>query len=217
MNYTDWLLGNCEKACGEFNGWADQQMLECLGSLRTFYRGAKFDADDLRAWILKIYAQTDLIIIDHLHYIDSDDKENEARGLGETVKTIRDVSLRIGKPIILVAHLRKRDQRAKQIVASLDDFHGSSNIVKICTQAIAFEHAAGIDATKWFLSPTFMTVLKDRRAGATGFVAVTQFDRRVRGYADNYTLGRIKESKWEQISPGDRPGWAHHHEQMEAT
>ena len=78
----------------------------------------------------------DLIVVDHLHYVDGDDDENEHKSLGDTVKAIRDVSLRIGRPIVLIAHLRKRDARAKQLVATLDDFHGSSNVVKICTQAI---------------------------------------------------------------------------------
>lgn len=208
LNYTSWLLGECEHVCGAYNAEIDQRILETLGRLYTYYRGASFDAKDLESEIHKIYERTDLIIVDHLHYID-DDSDNEARSLGDTVKTIRDVSLRIGKPIILVAHLRKRDNRSKQIVATLDDFHGSSNVTKICTQAIVIERAPAIQAPKWFLSPTFITILKDRRAGAPGLTAVSMFDRRTKGYRDEYALGRVNGADWEELQLGSAPSWAH--------
>lgn len=210
MNYTDWLLGELEPMCAEFNRLADERVLELLGGMQTYYRGARFTADDLQKSILAVYQRSQLIIVDHLHYIDSDD-DNESRALGDTVKTIRDVSLRIGVPILLVAHLRKRDQRAKQIVATLDDFHGSSNVTKIATQVIAIERAHNIEADKWYLSPTFLSVLKDRRAGAPGLTAVAMFDRRTRSYEQRYRLGKISGSEWEEIGIQDAPRWAKHY------
>lgn len=218
MNYADWLLGKCEHVCGALNAEIDAAIAKNLGTMWTFYRGASFTAQDLKREILDVHAGTDLILVDHLHYIDSDD-ENEQKSLGDTVKTIRDVSLRIGKPVILVAHLRKRDQRAKQVISTLDDFHGSSNVVKICTQAVTIERASSVEASKWYLAPTFMTVLKDRRAGAPNVVALTQFDRRTRGYLDTYTLGRLTKggTEWEQIPQPDAPSWAKHHRAMEAA
>lgn len=215
LNYTDWLLGKLENVVGPFNRDADQRIVEMLSGMQTYYRGAKFTADDLRKQIDIVHSRSDLIIVDHLHYIDSDD-ENEHRALGDTVKTIRDVSLRVGTPIVLVAHLRKRDQRAKQLVASLDDFHGSSNITKIATQAVAIERAANIESPKWYLSPTFMTIPKDRRSGACPLVALMWFDRRTRGYADHYTLGRVvRGAEWEPIQRTDVPSWASHHREQE--
>lgn len=210
MNYPDWLLGRCEDICGEYNEQADAKIARELRHLYTFYRGTTFGPEQLARGVLEVHQSTALIVIDHLHYIDNDD-ENEHRALGDTVKTIRDVSLRIGKPIILIAHLRKRDQRAKQLVATLDDFHGSSNITKICTQAIAIEHAHDVEPTKWYLAPTYFTVLKDRRAGAPRVVAVADFDRRTKSYAGRYTIGRISSGTWEQLPLNDVPGWAKHH------
>lgn len=211
MNYTDWLLGKLEHVVGPFNHDADQRILDMLAGMQTYYRGAKFTAADLQKSIESVYQRSELIIVDHLHYIDSDD-ENEHRALGNTVKTVRDVSLRVGTPIVLVAHLRKRDQRAKQLVASLDDFHGSSNITKIATQAIAIERAANIESPKWYLSPTFVTIPKDRRSGSPGLVSLMWFDRRTRGYATEYTLGKIaRGSEWEPLARTDVPSWAKHH------
>lgn len=211
MNYTDWLMGACETICGDFNRRADQMILESLSGLQTFYRGTKFDQHDLEDAVLAIYEHIDLIVIDHLHYIDLTGDGDE---LGDTVKTIRDVALLIGRPVILIAHLRKRDTRGKQIVAGQDDFHGSSNIVKICTQAITIERATSIEPSKWYLSPTFVNIPKDRRSGACPLVAVMQFDKRTGSYIPQYTLGRVIKggSEWEQID--DKPRWAKHHVQI---
>lgn len=211
MDYTDWLLGDLEHICGPFNREADQLVLEALNTLQTFYRGKQFTAEDLGKSIESIHQHSDFIVIDHLHYIDSDD-ENEQRALGDTVKTIRDVSLRIGVPIVLVAHLRKRDQRSRQVVASIDDFHGSSNVTKIATQVVTIEPAP-MTPEKWFHAPTFINIAKDRRAGAPRLVAVCNFDRRNRSYAQQYALGRIIGGEWQQLPVGDVPAWAARHHQ----
>lgn len=209
MNYTDWYFGYLEAMCSPFNAWADNRVLEMLGGMQTYYRGAKFTVSDLQAGIMAVHQKSQLIIVDHLHYVDSDD-DNEARALGDTVKTIRDVSLRIGVPILLVAHLRKRDQRAKQIIATLDDFHGSSNVVKIATQVITIEAAHCIESDKWYTAPTFIGVPKDRRGGRCPLTAVCMFDKRTNGYASDYRLGKISGSEWEEIAPHDVPRWAKH-------
>lgn len=211
MNYTDWYHGKLEPMCAAFNAWADEEVLSKLSTLQTYYRGARFTAADLQRAIMAVHDRSQLIIVDHLHYVDNDD-ENEARALGDTVKTIRDVSLRIGVPILLVAHLRKRDTRSKQLIATLDDFHGSSNVTKIATQVIAIEAAHCIEADKWYLAPTFMSVLKDRRGGACRLSAVANFDKRTNSYAGGYRLGKIGGSEWEEVEAHDVPRWAKHHE-----
>jgi len=214
LNYTDWLLGNCEHVVGELNAWADQQILASLGNLQTYYRGEKFDHADLARYVLEHHKQSDLMVVDHLHYVDSDD-DNENRGLAEVVKTIRNVSLNVGKPFIVVAHLRKHDTKTKQVIPTIHDFHGSSNITKICTQAITLERAHDIEAPKWYLAPTYMAVLKDRRSGSSPFVAVVNFDRRSKSYDDTYSLGRIKSGKWDPLKVGEAPSWARSHRPMD--
>lgn len=216
FNYTDWYLGRCEHIVGDaLDREADQHFLSKLGGLKTYYRGAKFDRGELRKQIAAIADDVELIVIDHLHYVDADDDTDENRSIGDTMKAIRDTVLVLGRPILLVAHLRKRDQRTAALVPSIDDFHGSSNITKICTQVITISPATAVDNVdrKWWQAPTFMAVLKDRRAGAPPFVALTNFDKRTRRYDDTYTLGRLTKggSEFEQLRPGDRPSWAHGH------
>lgn len=210
LNYADWLLGRCEDIVGPFNARTDQSFLEHLCSLQTYYRGLHFTATTLKEEVEAVHKFVDLIIVDHLHYIDTEHDENETRAQGDTVKAIRDIALTIGKPVILVAHLRKRNTTAKQIVAGIEEFHGSSNITKICTQAIVIERAHGIDSPKWFLSPTFMSIPKDRRLGACRLVALCYYDIRTRGYLPTYTLGKLTKggTEWEPLTDLDRPGWA---------
>jgi RecA/RadA recombinase len=213
LSFTEWLFGRCEDIVGPYNEIVDRRISQHLGNLRTFYRGTRFGPADLATAILEIHETADLIVVDHIHYVDLDD-ENEARALGDAVKVIRDVSLRVGKPVILVAHLRKRDSRAKQLVATLEDFHGSSNLTKICTQAVTIERAYDVESPKWYLAPTFIAIPKDRRAGSPGVVAVTMYDRRFRTYETDYTLGLIRSGKWEAFGPHDAPSWAKGHKPL---
>lgn len=217
LNFTDWLLGRCEDIVGHLNREADEWFLHRLGGMWTFYRGAHFDAAALCKAILEIHTLVELLVIDHLHYVDTDEDANEARAQHDTIKAIRDVSLRVGKPVVLVAHLRKRDPRLRQLVPSVDDFHGSSSITKIATQVITLAPATCVEAPKWWLAPTFLSVLKDRRAGTDGLVALTYFDRRTRNYDESYTLGRLIKggTEWDQIKPVDAPNWARGHRQLE--
>lgn len=211
LNYTDWYLGHCEDIAEEFAVEVSGFLKATFGTLRTYYRGERFDANDLANAISSIHRETGLVIVDHLHYVDNDERD-EHRGLGDVMKVVRDVSLLIGKPIILVAHLRKRDPRARQLVATVDDFHGSSNLTKIATQVIAIERAHDIEAPKWYLSPTYVSVLKNRRAGVPGLVAVCNFDSRTKSYEDAYSLGRVRGSKWEPLKHLElAPTWAKHH------
>lgn len=216
LNYTDWYLGNCEEIASEFADEVAGFVRATYGSLKTFYRGEKFDAEDLARAILFVHRDTSLVVVDHLHYVDNDDRD-EHRGLGDVMKVVRDVSLLIGKPIILVAHLRKRDPRLRQLIATVDDFHGSSNLTKIATQVIAIERAHDIEAPKWYLSPTYVSVLKNRRAGVPGLVAVCNFDGRTKSYEEIYSLGRARGQKWEPLKPAElAPTWAKHHRAWDA-
>jgi hypothetical protein len=216
LNYTDWFLGRCEDIVGEMNAWADREIARTLGQLATYYRGSKFDAADLGRAIVAVHDETTLIVVDHLHYVDGGDDENENRAITDTVKTIREVSLGIGKPIILVVHLRKKERgKFAALIADENDVHGSSNITKIATQLIMLERASSIEPSKWYLSPTFVSVQKDRRAGKKREIALMQFDQRHRRYAPEYTLGTLRGNTWEPIKLGDQPSWAKHHRALD--
>jgi hypothetical protein len=217
MNYTDWRLGKLEHVCGQWNDAVIKSFNKHLRPLWTLYRGTTFNAKDLERQVLEVHGDSDMIIIDHLHYIDAREDQNEASALGDVAKTVRDLVLNVGKPVILIAHLKKKETGSKRLVPEIGDFHGSSNITKVCTQAITIERCHVVQPSKWFLAPTFFSVLKDRRDGASPFVAVMNFDRRTKSYQSFYTLGRLTKggSNWEPVSAMDKPEWALHHKPLE--
>ncbi len=212
MNYPDWYRNRCNDMIRHVEHDADRLIATKRKTLFTYYKGSKFGTDDIKRLFLAVQSQADLIILDHLHYVDIDD-DNENRGFKSAIKMIRDLSIGMGRPIILIAHLRKSDQRLKRLVPHIDDFHGSSDIAKAVTHAIQLAPAYDIQVSKG-KAATFMYVPKDRHAGTSGLVALCEFDRRARSYGAKYTLGRDAGGTFEPLGTADAPPWAHNHQPL---
>lgn len=213
ISYRSWYRLKHEDVLGRFNHEAEQIMAERFKTLHTYYRGSKFTHEHIEKLFLAIQSQADLIILDHLHYIDIDD-ENENRGLKKLIQVIREVQFDIGRPLLLIAHLRKRDTRSKDVVPHIEMFHGSSDIIKICTSAIMLAPAYEIEPSKPGRAPTFIHVPKERGDGANGLIAMCEFDRQARNYGKNYTLGRVRDGQFTPIQETERPWWAKGHKPM---
>jgi hypothetical protein len=213
MNYPDWFRGICDDLVVGLDEIADEIVEERRSTLHTYYRGARFDHRDIKRLFMAVQSEADLIILDHLHYVDIED-ENENRGFKNTIKMIRDVALGIGRPVILIAHLRKSDSRSKALVPRLEDFHGSSDIIKVVTHSIMIAPARSMPSHRPGVSNTFMYVPKDRHGGATGLVAMCEFDRRRKAYADHYTLGRAHGDEFQPLGTDEAPRWAKRHQPM---
>jgi replicative DNA helicase len=213
LNYRDWYFGKCEDLVGDFNAAADRSLSTEYKHLFTYYRGAKFDMHEMARLFKAVQSTTDLIILDHLHYVDLDG-DNENTEYGKMLKLIRATALEMGKPVILVAHLKKRDLRSRSVVPEIEMFHGSSEITKVSTIAIMLAPARQIQtAGRWYEAHTFFHVPKDRMGGSSGFVAACPFDLRFKQYGSTYTLGRLNAAgdEWAEIDPNDRPRWATNH------
>src|SRR5690606_36783680 len=98
---------------------------EAFKNLFTFYKSGDFTVSELQHRVEEIYHESDLIIIDHVHYFDWAE-DNDNRALKEIIKAIRDIALQKAVPVILVAHLRKRDRNNKDLVPGMEEFQGSS-------------------------------------------------------------------------------------------
>lgn len=220
LNYTDWLLGRCEDIVGDLNEKADEWMLKNLSTLWTYYKGAgDFDADQMAKEIAEVSPLVDLVVLDHLHYVDGKEGENENKSQAKIAKTLRDSALALGKPVIAVAHLRKRTGPVRTLLPEQDDIMGSSDVYKITTQIIAFAPARFIEPPKWWLAPTLIGVIKDRREGNDGLAALTYYDTRTRAYANHYTLGRLTkgDTEWEELKSSDVPRWAKRHRPLDGA
>ena len=209
MNYADWYIGNYPEVDDRYGPAADRIFAEKFSTLRTFYRDRKFTAEDISRVFLAIQNDTDLIVLDHLHYVDSEESD-ENKAQRRIIMAIRDASLMIGVPVLCIAHLRKKDLKSKAIVPHAADFHGSSELTKVVTRGVVLARAKDQPAKSWNLSPTYIHAIKNRLSGWSPWVAVADFNIESNGYCADYTLGKMTPSREEFEAVPDRgaPRWA---------
>lgn len=208
LTFGEWLYG---KACipDAVEEEARSRLAEQTLGLKTYYRERDFTHEDITRLFLSIQNETDLIVLDHLHYVDSDDA-NENRALKATAKAIRDAALGMEKPVIVVAHLRKKDRSNPRLIPEKDDVHGASDIVKVATKVIMLAPARDQQSSDPSVSSTYVQVVKDRFQGENGFAAVLQYDLCTLRYRDPYILGRLNFAgdEFEPTPSNVMPSWA---------
>lgn len=210
FSYKDLQNGLYDSFLERFYPEVYEQLSEQYKTLFVKYKLGKFDLDDLRKDLFAIQLQADLIVIDHLQYVDIVDP-NENKAIKEIMQTIRTIVLDIQKPVILVSHLRKADRFNKSIVPDLDDFHGSSDIPKTSTTSIMISPAYDYKSDSDSIFPTYMRLAKCREEGSRArYVSLNKFDVRGNKYLDQYSIGLFKESldEFKEITDsGDLPHW----------
>ena len=212
IRFIDWSNGRLDDVLERFEERVDREVAELLKNLRTYYRVDTFTGGDFARHLEAIREETDLVVLDHFHYVDSDD-DNENRGHKALVKQIRDCVLRADRPVVVVGHVRKSDPRHAPLIPTEEAFHGSSDIVKIATKAIMlapdFTTETG-DPSRW---ATYMRVVKCRQESALcRYAARLIYDTRTDSYEPDYSIGRLIDGgkQYEQLSPWAIPGWADH-------
>lgn len=208
FSYRDWYRNLLDGYIGERNSEADEIIAHDYKTLHTYYReGESFGHEDIKRLFLAIQSGADLIVLDHLHYVDITD-ENENRGMKAVIKMIQNVAMSVGVPVILIAHLKKREGNSKALVPHLEMFHGSSDIIKIATHAIMLAPARSVPSMSHGVANTFVHVPKDREEGADGLIALVGFNRKLKTYDDMYTLGRQEDGQFVPLGTDDVPYWA---------
>jgi hypothetical protein len=210
LNFLDWSLGRLEALVAPWEKAANEYLLTHYRTLSTFYRVRDFTAEDLERTFLSIQDQTDLIILDHLHMVDYDDA-NDNRGIRGIVKKLRDCAIDVGKPVVIVAHLRKSDRRGKFLLPDIDDFHGTSDISKLVTKAILISPAYDKPTEVPYLWNTYIHPAKCRPEGVrTRYVGLVPFNVRTGRYEETFELGRMVDNgeKFEAIPAAEYPPWS---------
>lgn len=211
MRYVAWRNGLLHEELFEIEQAVLPLVRLDLDGLRTVYKNenkSHFTVDDFVKQFEAAKEEADLIIVDHMHYFDFDD-ENENRALKNAAKKIRAAALLHKKPVLLLAHLRKAARQGQTMLPDIDDFYGHSDLVKIGVNVILAARAdekklkSGNRAT-WFYIP------KARHAGdAQGYAAIVGFDVTKGSYTPNYQLYRAR--RWEEpelIAKDELPRWA---------
>lgn len=213
INFTRWLMGQYLGELANYEVEATRDFNSAYKNLFLHYKADKFGLTQLIESVCYASSETDLIIIDHVHYFDFDD-DNENRAIKEIAKTVRTLVLEHNRPIVLVAHLRKRDRHNDELVAGLEEFHGSSDLFKIATRVITM--APGPATAEPGLEgcyETYMRIPKNRLDnGITRFSAKEYFDPKLGGYRNGlYEIGWSSQSRatgFELIEPAFYPDWA---------
>lgn len=217
-NYQSWVTGK-SKFLDEYEQQAKENIKK-INNLKVLYTGEFFTIEDFQDSMMgntKNYYS--LVVLDHLHYFDIDGA-NENTALHNIVKTLRNIFLKKEIPLVLVSHVRKKDNRLPQIVPTSDDLHGTSNISKVATKIITLASGYGVNIAtndrtqnmgKGF--STFIKIAKNRLGQhPLEFIALTKFNSLKNEYSDSYVLGKQatedKELIFKPIDNFDIPFWA---------
>jgi replicative DNA helicase len=132
-NFKHWRLGRYKDLNSYYEGAL--KSVDYFKNFNIFYRTGDFGIDDFVRETMAVKEKADLIIVDHIHYFDMDG-QNQNKELSDAIKKIRDIALLTGVPMIILAHLRKSANVQYKLVPDLDDFHGSSDLTKVCTKSL---------------------------------------------------------------------------------
>src|SRR5665213_332146 len=199
-------------------------------SLHTLYRNsATFGIQEMERAIVRASKDGhDLILLDHLHYVDTDSDDHNVNEYGmqkKIVQKLREITLTKGQPIIAAAHFSKPEVgKFAAILPPMEKIMGSSDISKIATQVILLGNTSGLEEDAFTLPklpdnvdlrgtvPTLVRLAKSRLYGAerTDIVAVCFFDRGAGQYRPHYLPGRLRGygTKWVPIFSDEMPHWA---------
>jgi replicative DNA helicase len=214
LSYDRWMRRLCKEHLGPLEAEAQVELAGKFHTLHVLYRHAgQFTVEDLEGHIRRIQSEADLIILDHIHYVDVEDNRDENAAYKKVIKTLNDCALTYGVPIIVIAHLRKTQQfSAGAVLPSIEDFHGTSDLAKVATKAILLGRGERSMDTPKTISPTLVKVAKNRRSGESmRYVAEVRFDLKTNSYMPGYTLGELTRSdkKWDPVTKEDDiPYWA---------
>lgn len=206
LSFQEWMVGDFIDSCAKYEASAANEFMQKYSTLFVFYKADKFDVIDLIQTVLSCADETDLIILDHVHYMDYEDS-SENVAIKKIAITARTLALENSCPIILVSHLRKKDKASRDFAPGLEEFHGSSDLYKIATKAITLA-PGNVDNGNM---ETYFRIVKNRFEGSvTRYVAKTFYNPREARYEANYELGLAGQNRDEgfvRLDPNNHPSW----------
>lgn len=205
--FREWLVKGYHSDWDAIENIVERDLVLDTASLRISYKGEGYTTSEFVSEINSL-VDCDLIIVDHLHYFDLGGM-NETEGLKKAIHAIRSAAIHHGKPVVLLAHLRKSDKSSTKILPELDDFHGHSDIVKVATTVLLMSPAEKHQGMGVY--PTYFHIAKCRTASdVTPFAAVHGFDFKSNNYSDKYILEKASFFKDPEPieSAKDFPEWA---------
>jgi hypothetical protein len=221
VEYGNWVRGEHPECARWEHPDALKPYLKNLSI--TYKKTSRYGIDELERDIVSVREDlggVDVVLVDHLHYIDQAARKTETEGLRDTMKRIRDVNLAIERPIVLAAHIKKQQEakRFQTLLPSIDDIYGSGDVTKLATWVLTLAQPLQLDPDRFPFEqlrdqgagyPTLVRFLKSRDFGVsrTAYTLVPFFARGT--YQEQYTIGRTEkaDTKWSAVAPTVAP-WA---------
>lgn len=211
FNFQKWMLGDFLETGAKYEKLAAEEFQEKYKTLFTLYKHGDFTSKTFIEKVVLCSDETDLIIVDHVHYFDFDD-DNENRAIKEIAKTARMLALEQNVPIILVAHIRKRDRNNNDIAPGMEEFHGSSDLFKISTKGVTLAPGAWVEPGTL---ETFFRIIKNRAEGSvTRFIASVNYLTSKGYYEKEYEVGDCNQKRTDGFRGLNKeavPTWARGH------
>ena len=224
LDMPAWLKGEpyVTSVLDPYDDEANDEMLKNLKNVRTFYRGyGKYTITELERDVASCGSESDLILIDHLGYVDIDNND-ENRGVVDMMHRLRDLSsIGRGVPIIAATQTRKGDgktpRRFAPLLPSMEDINGSKSIITCATHVVTlgrvYEPVIFSSQDKsspgcLVQNPTLIHLQKFRPADRIRHTALCSYNEKTGTYYKSYVLGRTTQgdTKWEPVDPA--PPWA---------
>jgi replicative DNA helicase len=180
----------------------EKALLPKLDSIATLYKKrGDFTNKTLLQVLAEIGPKAELVILDHIHFIDSDN-DNEYSTQRKAIRDLRDLALNSRVPVVAVSHMRKKSSQDRgRLMPSMDDLHGSSELSKSATDVVLIERDWDAEPPAPHLSPTLFMVPKDRRGRGGRLIARCNYDMSSGTYEEPYQLGRAVWDRGERFEP----------------
>jgi hypothetical protein len=191
LNYPDFCVGKYQELIKKYDVEV-MQKINRYSSLKIHYGGFNFKVADMERMVFEVSHETDLIVIDHAHYFDLDDERDENKAMRKIAKVARRLTQELKIPIVLIAHLRKRQGGEKtELVPGIEEFHGSSDLPKIATKAITLSNGPMLSPTR---QVTYLRISKNRLDGSVrNYIGKMIYDFKRGDFDDRFTVGRLSK------------------------
>jgi len=185
LNYMNFRL-NKIKGIESYEDLAEKEVYKKIKNVYLYTKKSGLNKRNFSDKILEVKDEVDLIVIDHFHYFDFFEDQNELMQQRDIMKAINSVVENYSKPIILVVHVRKR--QSKRGLIGQEDIYGSSDIYKIAhTIVFTSPFYQGYDNEKR-LYPTLFYTPKSRSGASTNRIGQKVFDGLSKTYQDGFKL-----------------------------
>jgi hypothetical protein len=166
----------------------------CMETLFLYDKNKyRLTVENIKDHILMCAGKVDLIIVDHIGFIDMliGGYENENRGETAIMQAFSEAVEQYNIPVIMVSHIRKSIGKKGSLIPEADEFMGSSNKYKLSYTAIMLSPFYPQYDEKNLLYATCFRIVKSRAGLSTQRVGMKVFDVRRQDYLPGYIVYRI--------------------------